>query len=30
MTTYHVEFHRRLEQKWASRIEQIVTLAANA
>ena len=25
-----VEFHRRLEQKWASRIDQILTLAANA
>ncbi len=30
MTVYPAEFHRRLEQKWASRIEQIVTLAANA
>jgi hypothetical protein len=30
MTTYPVEFHRRLEQKWASRIDQILTLAANA
>ena len=25
MTIYPVEFHRRLEQKWASRIEQILT-----
>jgi hypothetical protein len=23
MTTYPIEFHRRLEHKWASRIEQI-------
>ena len=23
MTTYPVEFHRRLEQKWATRIDQI-------
>jgi hypothetical protein len=30
MTTYPVEFHRRLEQKWASRIDQIHTFAANA
>ena len=30
MTTYPVEFHRRLEQKWASRIDQILALAANA
>jgi len=30
MITYPVEFHRRLEQKWASRIDQILTLAANA
>jgi hypothetical protein len=30
MTTYSVEFHRRLEQKWASRIDQILTFAANA
>jgi len=30
MTTYPVEFHRRLEQKWASRIDQILTVAANA
>jgi hypothetical protein len=25
MTIYPVEFHRRLEQKWASRFEQILT-----
>ena len=25
MTPYPIEFHRRLEQKWASRIEQILT-----
>jgi hypothetical protein len=24
MTVYPVEFHRRLEQKWASRIDQIL------
>ena len=30
MTTYPVEFHRRLEQEWASRIDQILTFAANA
>ena len=30
MTTYPVEFHRRLEQKWATRIDQIHTVAANA
>jgi hypothetical protein len=30
MTTYPVEFDRRLEQKWASRIDQILTLAASA
>ena len=30
MTTYPVEFHRRLEQKWAARIDQILTVAANA
>jgi len=24
MITYPVEYHRRLEQKWASRIEQIL------
>ena len=26
MATYPVEFHRRLEQKWESRIEQILSL----
>jgi len=30
MTTYPVEFHRRLEQKWATRIDQILIVAANA
>ena len=30
MTIYPVEFHRRLEQKWATRIDQILTVAANA
>ena len=30
MTTYPVEFHRRLEQKWATRIDQTLTVAANA
>jgi len=29
MTTYPVEFHRRLEQKWATRIDQILIVAAN-
>ena len=29
MTTYPVEFHRRLEQKWATRIDQVL-VAANA
>ena len=29
MTTYPVEFHRRLEQKWASRIDQILSGIAN-
>ena len=29
MTTYPVEFHRRLEQKWATRIDQILTVTAN-
>jgi hypothetical protein len=24
MTIYPVEFHRRLEQKWASRIDQVL------
>ena len=30
MTTYPIEFHRRLEQKWASRIEQILTFTGTA
>jgi hypothetical protein len=30
MTIYPVEFHRRLEQKWESRIEQILTVTGNA
>ena len=30
MTTYPIEFHRRLEQKWASRIEQLLTIAGTA
>ena len=30
MTTYPLEFHRRLEQKWASRIEQILTVTGTA
>ena len=30
MTTYPVEFHRRLERKWTTRIDQILTVAANA
>jgi hypothetical protein len=30
MTTCPVEFHRRLEQKWANHIDQILALAANA
>ena len=25
MTAYPVEFHRRLEQKWASRVDQSLT-----
>jgi hypothetical protein len=29
MTTYPVKFHRRLEQKWASRIDQILTDLGN-
>jgi hypothetical protein len=29
MTVYPIEFHRRLEQKWANRIDQIHT-AGNA
>ena len=30
MTTYPIEFHRRLEQKWATRIDQILTVTGNA
>ena len=30
MTTYPVEFHRRLEQKWATRIDQILTVTGYA
>jgi hypothetical protein len=30
MTTYPIEFHRRLEQKWASRIEQILIVTGTA
>ena len=30
MTPYPIEFHRRLEQKWASRIEQILTVTGTA
>ena len=30
MTTYPIEFHRRLEQKWASRMEQILTVKGTA
>jgi hypothetical protein len=30
MTTYPIEFHRRSEQKWASRIEQILTITGTA
>jgi len=30
MTIYPVEFHRRLEQKWTSRIDQILTVAGKA
>ena len=30
MTTYPTEFHRRLEQMWASRIEQILTVTGTA
>jgi hypothetical protein len=26
MTTYPIEFHRRLEQKWASRIDRFLTV----
>ena len=30
MTIYPVEFHRRLEQKWATRVDQILTVIRNA
>jgi hypothetical protein len=30
MTPYPIEFHRRLEQKWASRIEQILIVRGTA
>ena len=30
MSIYPVEFHRRLEQKWATRIDQILTVTGNA
>ena len=30
MTTYPIEFHRRLEQKWAGRMEQILTVTCAA
>jgi hypothetical protein len=30
MTTYPIEFHRRLEQKWASRIDQVLTITGTA
>ena len=30
MTIYPVEFHRRLEQKWTSRIDQILSVAGKA
>jgi hypothetical protein len=30
MTIYPVEFQRRLEQKWARRIDQIITVTENA
>ncbi len=29
MTIYPVEFHRRLEQRWASRIDQLLTVTGN-
>ncbi len=29
MTIYPIEFHRRLERKWASRIDQILTVTGN-
>jgi hypothetical protein len=30
LTPYPIEFHRRLEQKWPSRIEQILTVRGTA
>jgi hypothetical protein len=30
MTIYPVEFHRRLEQKWATRVDQCLTVTGNA
>jgi hypothetical protein len=30
MTIYPVEFQRRLEQKWARRIDQIIAVTRNA
>jgi hypothetical protein len=30
MTIYPVEFQRRLEQKWARRIDQIIAVTGNA
>jgi hypothetical protein len=30
MTIYPVEFHRRLEQKWTSRIDQILGVTGKA
>jgi hypothetical protein len=30
MTIYPIEFHRRLEQKWESRIELLHTVTSNA
>ena len=30
MTIYPVEFHRRLERKWARRIDHIPTVTGNA
>jgi hypothetical protein len=30
MTIYPVEIHRRLEQKWAARIDQFLTVTGNA
>jgi hypothetical protein len=30
MTIYPIEYHRRLEQKWARRIDQILTVTGNA